>query len=485
MKTLRPFFLLIQRPLTLFGAIGWMIIATFLISALVKPGGDPDTFMDAAFLTVIVLSVYSGWVLGACVLELQQASFSFTLPGARRSLVPGFLIMGAISAGFAVAFVAAASPHPQSTVLLFVVGMGSYALGGAIRDPQSDFMTGLSVALFLVLVVTSGTLGQFATESPQFIVTGAIALLLMGIYRLFARMAFRTRAVDARSMVLAFSLKKLVRSDRYRRLSYGPRKSRWKPARLGQDTAGWVRAAWHETYGATTVRAFGRFLARSWGLFLLIVLAAREGSGEVGFFKAVCWSLHDAIMRSPYSPVFGEKGGPFLIVAIGIAVAGSAMAVFSPVRLSERMLYPLSRRQKCRVRFIGSLVDLTILLFLVAPVLYLLGHATGWVVGIESRFDYVPYFFRVLLVTLILMPFAYWLSLLIGSPAIRQVNPSVVGIVLGQAAFVLVALLLMFVVGQLSLYPWVEILVLFVCLVLSRMLYGVYLRSWYRTADLA
>lgn len=484
MKILSPFFLLIQRPLVLFGAIGWMIIATLLIGGLVTSGGDRETFMDAAYLTVVVLSVYTGWIAGACVLELQQSSFAFTLPGSENKLIPGFLLAGVISVALAAALVAGASPFEENTPLLFLVGIGGYALGGAIRDPQSEFMTGLSIALFLVLVGTSGTLGLFAERSPALVAAGSVGLLLMGIHRLFARAAFRGRPINPRSMVLAFSLDKLSKVDRRRAISYGPRKSSWTSAYLGSNAGNWVRAAWYETYGEFKLRSFLVFMSRSWGLFLVLLLAAGEAREDIGFFKSLCWSLHDAIMRSPHSPEYGEKGGPFLIIAVGLLILGATMAAFRPVTLVESLMHPVSRQLKARVMFFGSLLDLSILLGAVAPIMFILGHAAGWVVGIESRFDYMPYFFRVLMVASILMPFAYRVRLQLQQAAGNKDSSSLVGIIFMHVLFVLVGMLLVFASGHIFKSAGIELLILFTLLLLSRVVYETRLQSWYRTADL-
>ena len=484
MNRLRPFFLLIQRPMVLFGVIGWMIIASYLLGILVRPGGAPDLDLDAAYLTVVILSVYSGWIAGACVLELQQSSFAFVLPRASARLIPGFLLLGSLAVVFAVALTVSASPYPQSPGMLLLIGLGAYGLGGAIRDPQSGAMTGLGLALFLVLVIASATLGRLAAERPAWVAVAAAAVLFAGLYRLFSRAAFRSRPVGIRRTVLAFSLEKLARTDRNRVVSQGRRTLRWNTGYLGHETGRWLRAAWHETWGGLVWRSVPGFLARSWGLILLFVLAAWETMDQNGFWRALNWSLHDAIMRSPHAPEYGEKGGPFLLIAIFIAMLGASMAVFRPVMLHGGMRYPLSRRDLGRVAFAGSLADLALFLLLIAPAFYLVGLLTGWAAGFEARFDYMPYYLRVLLITLILMPFAYHLGLRFQLSTWRREVTSLVGVGLAQAAYVLAVVVLAYVAGRVFRSALIELSFMLSGLVVSRLLHRARLRARFETADL-
>ncbi|MEE4219382.1 MAG: hypothetical protein V2I48_17355, partial [Xanthomonadales bacterium] len=428
MSSLKPFFLLIQRPLVIFGAIGWMIIATFLNSQLVSIGGDPDLFMDAVYLTVVVLSVYSGWIIGSCIMELQQTSFLSLLPGSQARLLPGFLLAGSGVVLAAVLPTVAASPSPQDNWMLFVVGLGAFATGASIRDPQSGFLTGLGIALFLVLVVTSGTQARLASDHPLFMVFLAAALVAMGLYRLFSKNAIRLRAVNRGRPVLVFSTEKLTRAQKRRQAVYGPKNTAWRPAYLGCSVTAWTRAAWYESYGGLRGRDLLKSIGASSGLFLVLLIEAQKFSGELGFGRSIFWVLHDGLMRSPHPTLTGEHSGAFIMVAIFIIIAGASMALWRPAALTGNMLYPLSRQQKSRVFFTGSFLDMAILLLAVAPVMYVSGQLAGIAAGIQPRFDYVPLFFRAILVTLVMMPFAYWGRLQMHSATWRRDSYSMIGV---------------------------------------------------------
>lgn len=484
MNAFRPFFLVIQRPLVLFGAIGWMIIATFLIGQLVRQGGNMEQYMDAVFLTVVILSVYSGWIIGSCVLELQQSTFMFLLPGGSYRLLPGFLLFGAGMVLGATLLVNAASPAPQDSALLFAFGLASFVTGASIRDPLSGFLTGLGIVLFLLLIVTSGYQAQLAREHPAFLLLLSAALIATGLYRLFSRHVTRIRSVNKGRPVLNFSSAELVRASRERQLDYGPKRSKWRHAYLGGETRGWLKAAWHETYGGQRTRTLLKSITASWGLFLILLIEAGKHRDQLGLWKSFCWVVHDGLMRAPHPLLTGERSGAFVMVAAVIIIGGSSMALWRPVSLSEGLFHPLSRRQRADVFFNGGYLDLAILVLGVAPLLYLLGQGAGVVAGVTPQFDYLPFFFRVILVTLILMPFAYWGGLKLRSTAGQGDRYSMVGIALGMSVFSVSAMLLVFLSNFLFPSPWIELVVLLFVLLFSRMLLRARLRIHFQTADL-
>ena len=484
MKSMQPFFLLVQRPMVLFAAIGWMIAATFLIGQLVKQGGDPDMFMDASFLTVVLLSVFSGWVVGSSVLELQQSSFACVLPALQARLLPGFLLFAAGVVLAAVSLTIAASPSPPDGYLLFAFGMGAYATGASIRDPLSGGLTGLGIGLFLVLIATSGTQAQLAAEQPLLLFLLSAGLVTLGIYRLFGRNAVRSRSVERGRPVLSFSVAKLSRAQRKRDLVYGPKKSRWRRGYLGARTENWFRAAWYETYGGHRSRVLLRSITASWGLVLILLMEAWKTSAQFGLWKSLCWVLHDGLMRAPHPPLAGEHAGSFIMIAALIVVGGATVALWRPVSLFGNLLYPLSRRQKATVLFAGNFMDMAIMLLVIAPVMFVLGHISGLLAGVQPRFDYMPFFLRAMFITLILMPFAYWGGLQLRSAAWRNDPYSMVGISFGMAVFAVVAMVPIVIAGYVFQSPATELVILLALLGFSRLLYHNVLNRHYRSADL-
>jgi hypothetical protein len=94
-------------------------------------------------------------------------------------------------------------------------------------------------------------------------------------------------------------------------------------------------------------------------------------------------------------------------------------------------------------------------------------------------------FFRAILVTLVMMPFAYWGRLQMHSATWRRDSYSMIGVSIGLSVFSAVTMILVVTSGFVFRSPAVELTVLLALLVVSRLLYRSGLRSYYRTADLA
>lgn len=245
----------------------------------------------------------------------------------------------------------------------------------------------------------------------------------------------------------------------------------------------WLKAAWYETHGGARMRYGLRAIAGSWGLFLVLILEARLNAGDLGFWKSVCWVLHDGLMRAPTPPLTGERSGLFLMVGIFIVFAGASLAFWRPVALSEMFLHPVSRRQRADLVFAGSFIDMVILLFILVPLLFLLGHGAGLLAGVQPRFNYLPYFLRVLLVTLALMPLAYLAGLRMRSRWEREPH-SMVGVSLGMAVFSAVVMVLVFLSESAFRSASNELIVLLAAVLASRPVLYRWLQHHYRTTDL-
>lgn len=159
--------------------------------------------------------------------------------------------------------------------------------------------------------------------------------------------------------------------------------------------------------------------------------------------------------------------------------------LYSSVTLSGTLSYPLSRFQRAAVQFRGGLVDSAIFLLIASPCLLALGHFAGWYVGYEIRFDFMPLFFRVLMLTLVLMPMGYWGRVQLQEATWRKSQDMLVGLIIGVCGFVIMVSFLTLIFTQLFTSALVELGVLTIALLVSRMLYWRSLVSFYATADLA
>jgi hypothetical protein len=304
--------------------------------------------------------------------------------------------------------IAMTSSSPQNLPMLFVVGLGAYCFGGIFLDPLSAWVSSVNVVLALYVIARSQEVARIAHDHPWITVAVFLGIGAASCFRLFARSTFRRKPLRATSLLPGrFSLEKSGEFERKRRIHDGPRRTGWRAGYLGSDPWRWVRAAVHEAYGSLGLKSLSRAIGRAWGLGLLLLIYAWADKGEMSFGEALAKSIYDALFRSPHVPEFGEEGGPYFVVALAIAAAGVVTVLYRPVALNRVIAYPLSRSQRTRVHFRGGLVDGAIFLFIVGPCLFAIGLLTGWVVGYEPRFDFMPFFLRVLMITVILMPLAH------------------------------------------------------------------------------
>jgi len=487
MGSLQAFFPIMGRTAVFWlGALG-VLILSMLVAGMSQPGRPFfEQHTDAILVAAFTFPCGVGLLAGFVIQEFQHTTFAMFLPAIRFRLATGFVVTGLVVTLAVVGLIAVMSSSPQNLAVLFVVGIGAYCLGGILVDPLSGWITGFNIALVLAVIMSSAKLDRMAGENPWLTLVVSAGIAIICVSRLFARATFRRKPFLATSPLPGrFSLDKTHQYRRQKMIQGGPVKSGWMTTCLGQDLWRWTRAAVHETYGAHVLKAFLKAISGAWVLVPLFLIYAWEEKGEMGFAQALAKSLHDALFRSPFQPQFGEHGGRYMLVMIIIAIAGIMTAVLSPVALSDALSYPLSRFQRAAVQFRGGLVDSAIFLLIASPCLLALGHFTGWYVGYEIRFDFMPFFFRVLLLTLVLMPLGYWGRVQLQEATWRKTQNKLVGLIIGICGFVIMVSLLTLIFTQLFTSALVELGVLTIALLGSRMLYWRSLVSFYATADLA
>lgn len=481
-----PFFLLLGRASVFWIGIIYLFAVSMIVAGIATPGERLGLYLDAVFFANFAFPACAGWLANAATQDLQCTTFAANLPGVRPRIASGFLIAGlAVSVVVSVA-IALTTSTSQSLPLLFVVALGAYCLGGMLLDPLSSWITSLNVVVTVFLIVSSRGAGRFTGQHPWLTLAICLAIGLACFYRLFARSTFRLRPARPTSPVLPgrFSLEKGRRVELHRRLRDATRRG-WRPGYLGHDTWRWVRAAVYEIHGFRGPKTVLKSIGRAWGLGILVLLYTWLDKGELGYGTALARSVYDALFRSPHQPQFGEHGGPFQLVALVIAAVGVLTALFAAVAFSHTMVYPLSRRQRARVMFRGGLVDAAIFLFVVSPCLFAIGHLAGWFAGYEIRLDFMPFFFRVTMVTLILIPLAHRGRLALQAATRRKSDNTAVGMIFGVAGFVLAVCAVTFLSPRLFGPPAMELVALTAAFLLSQLLYRSMLTSYFRTADLA
>jgi len=486
MIALRPMLQLLGRASVFWLAALVIFCLSLAIAGIFKPEAGLGQYLDGIFVAAVLFPGCAGSIAGAVVQEFEHTSFAAVLPGVRYRLGSGFVCVGLAVTVLVVAVIGLNASSPVNLALLFVVGLCAFCLGGLLPDPLSAPITMVVGTIGLLLVAASRDLARVTGEHPWGTVALAGLVAVASVSRLFARSTFRRKPGRPTSPFPGrFSLERKQQFERERRLADGPRKSAWRRGYLGEAASRWVRAAMHEVYGAHGWKSIPRAIGKAWALGLLVLLYAWLDKGEMSYGKAVAASLYDALFRNPHVPQFGESGGPYPLVLFALGGAAIATAWFSPIALGSGLTYPLSRSQQARVLFGGGLVHAGIFVFVVAPVLLAIGYFSGWVLGYAPRFDFMPFFLRVLLVSVILMPLAHRGRLGSQAASRRRAANTMIGMIFGVCGFVLLAGIGTFVSPRLFGSPQVELSGLALALVLSQWLYRRGLTSYFRTVDLA
>jgi len=486
MNVFQAFFPLIGRASVIWLSILGMTVVTIIVSGLAQEDGNFAAYVDATFAAAFLFPASAGWIAGAVIRELQHTTFAMFLPSIRFRLAIGYITAGLLVSVLIVGLIAAMNPLQYKLFVLLAIGLGGYSLSSIMVDSTSNWVAALMVVLILAVVTNSGELQRLTNEYSWLTTALMLGVGFASVSRLFSRSTFRKNPFKPISPLPGrFAFEKSRQNQQRLKIKGGPVEAAWKSDYLGNDPWRWVRAAIHETYGANFVKALSKSIAKAWGLGLLILVSAWLDKGEMRFTEALAWSINDALLRSPFQPQFGEHGGPYPLVIIVIAAIGAVTALFSPVALNDSMYYPLSRIQRALVQFRGGLVDAAIFLFIITPCLLIIGYLTGWSVGFEIRFDFMPFFLRVLLLTLVLMPMAYWGRLQLQEATWRKAENNMVAVIIGIVGFVILVSLLTALSGAIFDSPGIEVAVLITAILTSRLIYWRSLLNFYTTADLA
>jgi hypothetical protein len=480
-----PFFQLLTRA-SVFWLGSFALFCGFLIVAGVSNPDSPlDQYLDAGFIAILWFPAAAGWLIGLVIQDFQHTSFAHPLPDVRSRLAKGYLATGLVVSSVVALLVASSGSAPLSLPVIFVLGLGAYCVSGTLQDPLSSWRTGLNTVLIFLVIGRSSELVTWTSDHPWITAAIAVAVGVMGCTRLFARSTFRRKPFrPTKPLPGRFSLEKSVSYERQRSVQAGSKTKDWRHAYLGNSIWGWVRAAVHETHGALGWRVLSTTIGRMWALLLLLLVYAWVDKKDMSFPEALGRAVYDALFRSPHELPFGDKGGPYPMVAIVIAAAVVVTALFRAVTLNSALTYPLSRPQQAQVAFRAGFVDLALHLLVLGLGLFLIGHTVGLALGIQARFDFMPFYFRVLMVALILMPLGHWGRIRLQVAARRKAENTVVSLAFGVTGFVFAVGLGVFILPLIFVSPLHELGTLIAGLVVSQLIYRNKLASYYQTADL-
>lgn len=486
MSYLQPFFLLLGRASVFW--IGSAVLASlaFILLVLGQPDEILTPYVNVAFVAALGLPMAAGWLGGAVIQEFQHCTCAWPLPGVNRRLGAGFLAAGLVITLIVAGLVFQAHSNNLHFTTLFVLSLAGYCLGGTFFDPLRPWMATVTIVLALLTVSRSLFLSELVASYPVTSMLLAASLATLSLSRLFSRSTLRRRPFQPTSPFPgSYSVERSAEFERGKLAARKPHQSKdWRAGYLDGSTWNWVRAAVYEGYGPVDWKTLIKIPSRLWALGLVFALHAWANRGSMDFGEALARTMFEALLQSPQAPPLVERGEHDPIVIIVVAAMGAALAISGPSSLSKTSLvYPISRRFQAGVTFWAGVVDIAVFFVGIALTLGFLGYLSGWLVGYPPRFDFIPFFFRPLAVTAILMPPALWGHLRLHIANRRRTENTIVALVFGVIGFVAVAWIATAFIPRLIPWPTAEIGVLTVLFVISLVAYASKLREYFSTAD--
>ncbi len=220
-------------------------------------------------------------------------------------------------------------------------------------------------------------------------------------------------------------------------------------------------------------------------LLLIFGLDAVIDSGGRSYGEAFANVAYHAFFRPPGEP-FGDKGDPHLMVAFLIGLAGAFLAFLNSAAVEEGRPFPLSRADRGRIAFKANLVTSALFLLVAGAGAFLFAQAAAWAAGLPLRLDFVPFFARAILATLLAMPAVFWLRLRTDSFQNRPPGERALVTALWSFAMLIWVTLWCYVIAPLVLkVPAIELPVSLGLILLAFAIYNRSLEHHFATADLA
>ena len=484
MNDLRAFFMIAGRDAVFWlGALALGCVSILLV-AITQPHAPMVAYVDGFILATIAYPALAGWLAGALILELQNCTFTWMLPGVQRKISRGFFVFGAIAI-FIVVGLVTLQGSPYDPIVLGALGLAGYCLGANFFDPGSWYGSWIAVLLTLALVFTTKAVGEVAFSYPGSTALVALSGAAFFSYGLLRLSTFRKGPSRLATPVPgAFFLQRSQRLERRKQALLKSSPRGWKLGYLGENPWKWVRAGVHETYGPLTLRVVGKAIASTWVLWLLIGMYAWTERGEESFGVAVGKTLHEVLFRSPNVPMYGEEG-PYAMVVFVIAALGAMLCLKAPATPNSGVLYPLSRRSFASVAFRGAQVEAVIYFLAVTVGFLLVGLAAGALLGYETRLDFLPFFMRPLMATTVLLPLIQYGRLRLQSPERHSDQNGFLLVSAGIIGFVVLVSIWTYFAPQVFVSDRVEVSAFVVLLVLSRLLLRTSLLRYFTSADLS
>jgi hypothetical protein len=320
------FWRLVWRPMVGVWAV-LFVGGVGLVPLLDAPGGpwsvlrgQNEIALRAAQMSSFLLPAFTGFIAGRITKELQHCSFAWTLPGLRTKLALGIVPLAFLTTlpGTS-AWLSAGDPGMAAAS--FAMGLFWFSMAGVILEPIPTALVSRTLLVCMVLALFRlQHLNAMIRQWPWLFFVLGLAGAALFFYRDFSATVARAR-LFLPTMPLGtggereWMLERMTRQPVTRR--------RWSIVPIGTGLKNWLKASEYENFGRYRAGWLGWAAAFS---LLALVVTIFENDQNASLGAEIAW------IAAAYHVV----GSPFL---------------------KKRLLHPLSRIQRARVAWWGSLLS--------------------------------------------------------------------------------------------------------------------------------
>ncbi len=386
-------------------------VAVIHFRALSVNGQPVEAWGRFLHLALLTVSGFAGYLLGRVVLgEVQHAWFSFTLPRARRRLAESLVSVGGLfllveAAGYA--FLGGPLSPPEALALAALAFSCGVLLARTLdRGPGGLLPLAAGTALWLWVDPVAGFLGRDPWAAVPACLGAAAAIIAWCFTRTAARDQPSRHLARAGGAVLpALGILKPKSLDE----PLGEARGVWTGGRPGTSPYRWIRAISYQNSrglrGGEVARTVILAFATLGFVALLALVGASQDAGTVR--EAVrTFALGILLVPSRVEESHVSAWMVYWCISYGFLI----YSVNSAFTLRPGWAYPLSRDDRARITWLGSLAQALGLVVAVAAIF--LGTAialtafTGAAVAPQPGGGLV----RALAGSLIFLPLLQWIS---------------------------------------------------------------------------
>jgi len=468
----------LARPALFF----WLAVGVFSVWVMTLATVDADFPVlgaDLAFLRAFAFPALAGLLAGLTLQGLQHCWFTWLLPGVRWRTALGFTVLGLFGSLLVVALQAQRESQHGFWSLL-AIGFAGYCVGALLYEPRASVSTWSGFLAFLSVWLFSARIGAFFARHPELALAATMAIASFTLWHRFRKSTFRrVPFLPVSEMLGSFSMTHAERRER-QKLTRRPLNQRRLSGPLRGDVADWVRAGLYESFGRFSVRELVGRLGWSLLIVLAIVILHATSRTDGGLTGASFQTGYHLIFDPPHLPPPVGDPPQAMIAFLSTAVCLTLMGMIAGAFDSNRH-YPISRRLLGAASYRLSLVVSVGYFAALLGFFGLIGSLSGWMAGIAPRYDFMPFFVRVALVSFVLLPVAQ-------TAGFRR-NPRSEGVAMFRLIFVGVCFVAVVAVwslngGSIVPQPAVELALLLVLVIASQLTFRRYLQRYFRTRDL-